>query len=113
MILSVVRSAISGPVGALLEQTTLGEFMAAVESVRRKSHLELPGTSETSVERSSSLRLGGGLGRRPSFLQRMMAPSRRGSGSNLVSPGAGDTRDGGSGEETDTGHHNQSYINYI
>ena len=42
MILSVVRSAISGPVGALLEQTTLGEFMAAVESVRRKSHLELP-----------------------------------------------------------------------
>lgn len=110
---SSTRSAISGPVGALLEQTTLGEFMAAVESVRRKSHLELPGTAETSVERSSSLRLGGGLGRRPSFLQRIMAPSRRGSGSNLVSLGAGDTREAGSGEETDTGHHNQSYINYI
>ena len=98
--------------GALLEQTTLGEFMAAVESVRRKSHLELPVTSEASVERSSSLRLGGGLSRRPSFLARIMAPSRRASGS-LASQGAGDTRDYGSGEESDTGHQNQSYINHI
>ncbi len=94
-----------------MEQTTLGEFMAAVESVRRKSHLELPLTSEASVERSSSLRLGG-LSRRPSFLTRIMAPSRRGSGS-LASQGAGDTRDYGSGEESDTGHQNQSYINHI
>ena len=52
-----VRSAVTGPVGALLEQTTLGEFMAAVESVRRKSHLELPGAG---VERSASLRVDGG-----------------------------------------------------
>ena len=56
--------------------------------------------------------------RRPSFLQRIMGPSlsRRGSGSTLVSPGAGDTRevrDYGSGEESDTGHQNQSYINHI
>lgn len=103
------RSAITGPVGALLEQTTLGEFMAAVESVRRKSHLELPLTSEASVERSSS------LSRRPSFLTRIMGPSlsRRGSGSTLVTPGAGDTRDSGSGEESDSGHQNQSYINHI
>ena len=35
------RSAMSGPVGDLLEQTTLGEFLAAVENVRRKSQMEL------------------------------------------------------------------------
>ena len=83
--------------------------MAAVESVRRKSHLELPLTSEASEERSSS------LSRRPSFLTRIMGPSlsRRGSGSTLVSPEAGDARDYGSGEESDNGHQNQSYINHI
>ena len=31
----------SGPVGALLEQTTLGEFLAAVENVRKKSQMEV------------------------------------------------------------------------
>ena len=109
IIWSLSRSAISGPVGALLEQTTLGEFMAAVESVRKKSHLELPLTSEASVERSTSMRLGrNSLDRRPSFLQRVMG-SRRGSGVILV--GAGDTRD--SSEESETGHQNQSYINHI
>ena len=92
-----------------MEQTTLGEFMAAVESVRKKSHLELPLTSEASVERSTSMRLGrNSLDRRPSFLQRVMG-SRRGSGVILV--GAGDTRD--SSEESETGHQNQSYINHI
>ena len=35
------RSAMSGPVGALLEQTTLGEFLAAVENVRKKSQMEV------------------------------------------------------------------------
>ena len=30
-----------GPIGALLEQTTLGEFLTAVENVRKKSQLEV------------------------------------------------------------------------
>ena len=58
------RTAMSGPVGDLLEQTTLGEFLAAVENVRRKSQLELvEPLEETSDKRD---------GRKESFVRRFV-----------------------------------------
>ena len=66
----VVRSAMSGPVGALLESTTLGEFLTAVENVRKKSELELADHLELTEE---------GVRRRPSFLERIVIGSRRNS----------------------------------
>ena len=65
----VVRSAMSGPVGALLESTTLGEFLTAVENVRKKSELELADLELTEE----------GVRRRPSFLERIVIGSRRNS----------------------------------
>ena len=69
----------SGPVGALLESTTLGEFLTAVENVRKKSELEL-----ADLELAEE-----GVRRRPSFLERIVIGSRRsseGSRSNLRKP---------------------------
>ena len=62
--------------GALLESTTLGEFLTAVENVRKKSELELADLEQTEE----------GVRRRPSFLERIVIGSRRsseGSRSNL------------------------------
>ena len=60
------RTAMSGPVGDLLEQTTLGEFLAAVENVRRKSQLEL---IEPLEDPSSDKR----EGRKESFVRRFVS----------------------------------------
>ena len=65
--------------GALLESTTLGEFLTAVENVRKKSELEL-----ADLELAEE-----GVRRRPSFLERIVIGSRRsseGSRSNLCEP---------------------------
>ena len=55
--------------GALLESTTLGEFLTAVENVRKKSELEL-----ADLELAEE-----GVRRRPSFLERIVIGSRRSS----------------------------------
>jgi len=54
------NSATGGPIGALLEQTTLGEFLTAVENVRRKSTmhmdtLEVNSSEEKIASRRNSL----------------------------------------------------------
>ena len=64
----------SGPVGALLEQTTLGEFLTAVENVRKKSEWELDNVTDTSDSVRSSRR----GSRKASFLGRII--SRKNSG---------------------------------
>ena len=61
----------SGAVGALLEQTTLGEFLTAVENVRKKSMLELNVEQEDSGHSSATSRKSSGassIGRKTSFL---------------------------------------------
>jgi len=68
----------SAAVGALLEQTTLGEFLTAVENVRRKSQMELNvtvGDLETGSRKTS---------RRPSFMNRFVNVSRKSSASSDV-----------------------------
>ena len=59
------RSAMSGPVGDLLEQTTLGEFLAAVENVRRKSQMELIEPVEELSDKRD--------GRKESFVRRIVS----------------------------------------
>ena len=72
----------SGPVGALLEslleQTTLGEFLTAVENVRKKSEWELDNVTDTSDSVRSSRR----GSRKASFLGRII--SRKNSGNNAA-----------------------------
>ena len=43
-----------GPIGALLEQTTLGEFLTAVENVRKKSQMEVRQESGAGSRRGSA-----------------------------------------------------------
>jgi len=63
---SAASNGTGGPIGALLEQTTLGEFLTAVENVRKKSTMELDklevvvdnggGSSKPNSRRSSMIR---------------------------------------------------------
>ena len=68
----------SGPVGALLEQTTLGEFLTAVENVRKKSEWELDNVTDTSDSVRSSRR----GSRKAGLLGRII--SRKNSGNNAA-----------------------------
>ena len=60
----------------LLEQTTLGEFLTAVENVRKKSEMELTEIGLEDVESGTRTRR---LSRRPSFLDRFVSVSRKNS----------------------------------
>jgi len=64
---SAASNGTGGPIGALLEQTTLGEFLTAVENVRKKSTMEMdklglpdggsrPGSRRGSIARKFSRR---------------------------------------------------------
>ena len=57
------RTAVNGPVSNLLEQTTLGEFLAAVENVRKKSQMELTEAEEQDEKKD---------GRKGSFFGRLV-----------------------------------------
>ena len=68
------RTAMSGPVGNLLEQTTLGEFLAAVENVRKKSEMELAENYEEQDEKKD--------GRKGSFFGRLVISRKNSAESN-------------------------------
>ena len=74
----------SGPVGALLEQTTLGEFLTAVENVRKKSEWELDKVTDTCDSVRSSRR----GSRKGSFLGRIISRKN----SDNVDDGRGDSK---------------------
>ena len=69
----------SAAVGALLEQTTLGEFLTAVENVRRKSQMELSETVGADLETGARK-----ISRRPSFMNRFVNVSRKSSANSEV-----------------------------
>jgi len=69
----------SAAVGALLEQTTLGEFLTAVENVRRKSQMELSETVAADLETGARK-----ISRRPSFMNRFVNVSRKSSANSEV-----------------------------
>jgi len=53
---SGVSTSTGGPIGALLEQTTLGEFLTAVENVRKKSTIGLDVDPEAGSRKNSIVR---------------------------------------------------------
>merc|ERR1711862_409539 len=66
---SGISTSTGGPIGALLEQTTLGEFLTAVENVRKKSEWELDKVTDTCDSVRSSRR----GSRKGSFLGRIIS----------------------------------------
>ena len=53
---SGISTSTGGPIGALLEQTTLGEFLTAVENVRKKSTIGLDVEPEADSRKNSIVR---------------------------------------------------------
>ena len=88
---SAASNGTGGPIGALLEKTTLGEFLTAVENVRKKSTMEMdklglpeggskPGSRKGSLARKFS--------RRKSSREALAVPQQF---ANLFSVGKGDS----------------------